>query len=110
MSENDKALAEWAENPGAWGDPKDVLRGAEAAKYGRSVLEAAGVDVTAVERSVGRPRVGGATSPKGVRSPRVNVAISEQTNALLEEVGRRRGVSRSTIVREALDSYLRRTG
>lgn len=107
MSTNDdEALARWAENPFAWGDPAEVLEGDDAATFGRGVLEAAGVDVGAIERSVGRPRVGGSTGPKGVRSPRVNVAISDTADQLLNQLGRRRGMSRSELVREALDSYL----
>ena len=104
---DDEALARWAEDPSAWGEPADVLTGDAAAAFGRSLLESAGVDVEAVERSVGRPRVGGSHAPKGVRSPRVNVAISDKTDELLHQLGRRRGVSRSDLVREALDTYLR---
>jgi hypothetical protein len=104
---DDEALARWAEDPSAWGDPAEVLTGEAAAAYGRGLLESAGIDVAAVERSVGRPRIGGAHAPKGVRSPRVNVAISDQTDELLDQLGKRRGVSRSVLVREALDTYLR---
>jgi hypothetical protein len=102
---NDKAqaAAAFAANPAAWGAPAQTLTGAEAAAFGRSVLEAAGVDVAAVERSVGRPRVGG-PGRKGERSPRVNAAI---TDAQYAELKRREaeGQNRSAIVREALDRY-----
>ncbi|MCL2091382.1 MAG: ribbon-helix-helix domain-containing protein [Micrococcales bacterium] len=106
-SDRDEALARWAADPSAWDAPKDVLTGTAAAAYGRDVLTAAGVDVPAVERAVGRPRVDGGTGTAGVRSPRVNVAISPETDALLAEAGRRQGLSRSALVRQALDAYLR---
>lgn len=100
-------LAEWAEN--AELKPRQVRRGDDAAAAGRALLEAAGVDVEQVERNVGgRPRLG--DGPRGTRSPRLNVAISENLDLLLDELERQRGVSRSAIVREALDSYLRNAG
>ena len=101
------SLVEWAEN--AELKPRRVRRGNDAAAAGRALLEAAGVDVEQVERNVGgRPRLGG--GPKGTRSPRLNVAISEDLDLLLDELERQRGVSRSTLVREALDRYLRDAG
>lgn len=106
---DDAALAKWAEDPARWAAPKGVLRGADAAAYGRGVLKAAGVDIAAVERAVGRPRVGPRDSaPKGVRSPRVNVSISLTQDQLLDQLARDRGRSRSDLVREALDTYLSR--
>jgi hypothetical protein len=102
----DKDLAKWAENPTTWTAPQGVLNGAAAAAHGRSVLEAAGVDLAAVERAVGRPRVGRRESaPKGVRSPRVNVAISITQDQLLAQLAKDRGQSVSELVREALDTY-----
>jgi hypothetical protein len=104
---DDAALAKWAEDPTTWSAPEGVLRGDAAAAYGRSVLEAAGVDVAAVERAAGRPRVGRRDSaPKGIRSPRVNVSISQTQDQLLDQLARDRGQSRSELVREALDTYL----
>ncbi len=104
---DDAALATWAEDPATWTEPKGVLRGDAAAAYGRSVLEAAGVDLAAVERAAGRPRVGRRDSaPKGVRSPRVHVAISLTQDQLLDQLAHDRGQSRSELVREALDTYL----
>jgi len=103
------ALYEFAANPGKWGNPEFVLTGQAAADYGRSLLETAGADVAAVERRVGRPRVDRAeTAPAGVRSPRVNVAITQRQEHLLDQHAARRGVSRSELVREAIDDYLRR--
>lgn len=108
---DDTVLAKWAEDPATWTAPKGVLRGDEAAAYGRGVLEAAGVDVAAVERAVGRPRVGRHESaPKGVRSPRVTVAISLTQDQLLDQLAHARGRSRSELVREALDNYLSHAG
>jgi Ribbon-helix-helix protein, copG family len=107
MRNDDAALAKWAEDPTTWNTPEGVLRGDAAAAYGRSVLEAAGVDVVSVERAAGRPRVGRRDSaPKGIRSPRVNVSISQTQDQLLDQLVRDRGRSRSELVREALDTYL----
>jgi hypothetical protein len=104
---DDAALATWAQDPTAWSAPQGVLRGQAAAAYGRGVLEAAGVDLAAVERAVGRPRVGRRDSaPKGVRSPRVNVAISLTQDQLLDQLAHDSGRSRSELVREALDTFL----
>jgi hypothetical protein len=104
---DDAALAKWAEDPATWTAPKGVLRGDAAAAYGRSVLEDAGVDIAAVDRAAGRPRVGRLESAaKGVRSPRVNVSISQTQNQLLDQLALDRGRSRSELVREAIDSYL----
>ena len=104
-------LDEFAEHPEAWAQPERTLRGKAAADFGWQVLESAGVDVVGIERSVGRPRIGGTSSaPKGVRSPRVNVAISAHTDELLNQLEQRRGVSRSELVREALDHYLQAAG
>jgi len=69
-----------------------VLTGEAAAAYRRGLLESAGI-VEVVERSVGRPRIGGSYAPKGVRSPRGNMAISDQIDELLDQLGKRRGVS-----------------
>jgi hypothetical protein len=106
---DDAALAKWAEDPTKWTAPERVLRGDAAAAYGRSVLEAAGVDIAAVERAVGRPRVGRLDkAPKGSRSPRVNVSISLTQDQLLDKLVHDQGRSRSELVREALDTYLSR--
>ncbi len=106
---NDAALAKWAEDPTTWTAPERILRGDAAAAYGRGVLEAAGVDIAAVERAAGRPRVGRRDkAPKGTRSPRVNVSISLTQDQLLDKLVHDRGRSRSDLVREALDSYLSR--
>jgi hypothetical protein len=107
---DDTVVATWAEDPATWTAPKGVVRGDEAAAYGRGVLEAAGVDIAAVERAVGR-RVGRHESaPQGVRSPRVNVAISLTQDRLLDQLAQARGRSRSDLVREALDHYLSHAG
>jgi hypothetical protein len=113
MSEStvrDDELAAFAAAPESWGEPRGTLTGPDAAAFGRGLLEAAGVDVVAVERSVGRPRVGGGTGRRGQRSPRVNVTVSEVLDAMIDaELARRHdGSTRSDIVREALDDYLTR--
>jgi hypothetical protein len=65
------ALAQWAEagefDPAFAGD--QALHGSAAAAAGRALLEAAGIDVSAVERAVGgRPRLDPA-GHRGARSP-----------------------------------------
>jgi len=69
------------------------------------ILEAAGVDVEAVERRVGRPRIGGHALPKGEWSARLNVAITDAQAVNINKLTRD-GRTRSDIVREALDHYL----
>lgn len=83
--------------------------GADAATHGRSLLEAAGVDVAAVERRVGRPRIGGKPGRKGERSARVNVAVTDAQAAIIDRLAGQ-GRTRSDIVREALDEYLAARG
>lgn len=108
---HEDALAAFAEDFSKWAAPKRTLRGNEAAAFGRNMLAAAGVDIDALERRVGRPRVGRKESAsKGVRSPRVNVAISMHTDEQLTQLGIRRGVSRSELVRQALEEYLSHAG
>lgn len=101
----DREPAEFAATPEAWGEPQGRLTGAEAAAHGRALLEDAGVDVAAVERRVGRPRVGGNPGPKGQRSVRVNVAVTDAQAAIIDQLTGE-GRTRSDIVREALDEYL----
>ncbi len=101
----EREAAELAAAPEAWGEPQGRLTGADAAFHGRALLEAAGVDVPGVELRVGRPRVGGNPGPKGQRSVRVNVAITDAQAATLNRLTRE-GRTRSDIVREALDDYL----
>lgn len=102
------ALAQWAED-GEF-DPNfaggQALHGAAAAAAGRALLEAAGVDLDVVERAVGgRPRLD-PTTPRGARSPRVNVAIPESMDNRLQAAAKARGVRTSVLVREALARYL----
>jgi hypothetical protein len=97
--------ARFAADPESWGSPTGRLTGADAAARGRGLLEAAGVDVAAVERRVGRPRVGGTTGRKGERSARVNVAVTDAQVAIIDRLAGQ-GRTRSDIVREALDEYL----
>ena len=97
-------LAQWAE-AGEF-DPNFAsgmaLHGAAAAAAGRAMLEAAGVDVDAVERAVGgRPQLDPA-APRGAPSPRVNVAIPETMDEVLKAKAKARGVRTSVLVREAL--------
>lgn len=88
--------------------PSQVLRGAAAAAHGRATLEAAGIDVDALERrsGPGRPSVSRALAP-GQRSPRVNVAVSMETDQRIKDLAEQTGISRSELVREALDRGLR---
>ena len=88
--------------------PSQVLRGAAAAALGRATLEAAGIDVEALERrsGPGRPSVSRALAP-GQRSPRVNVAVSMETDQRIKDLAEQTGISRSELVREALDRGLR---
>ncbi|MCL2463928.1 MAG: hypothetical protein FWF28_02505 [Micrococcales bacterium] len=102
--QQDAALAAWAE-AGQF-HPRRAVTGARAAADGRAFLEAAEVDLVDLERRVGgRPRLGGATGPKGQRSPRVNVAITPSQEAALNALASR-GIKRSDAVRHALDLYL----
>lgn len=106
MSGNrDQQAVEFAAAPQAWRQPQGRLVGAAAAAHGRATLEAAGVDVDAVERRVGRPRIGAGSRSKGERSARVNVAITDTQEAIINQLARE-GRTRSDIVREALDQYL----
>lgn len=100
-----RQATELAAAPEAWGDPQGLRTGPDAASHGRALLEAAGVDVGQVERRVGRPSIGGVARPKGQRSVRVNVAITDSQAATLNRLTRE-GRTRSDIVRAALDEYL----
>ncbi|MGC4176095.1 ribbon-helix-helix domain-containing protein [Demequina sp.] len=95
-------------DPLSWSPPAQTLSGEDAAAYGRSVLESAGVDVEELNRRVGRPRVGGARGRHGERSPRVNIAVTKLQYDALLEIEESEGRSRSEIVREALEEYLER--
>ncbi len=101
----EKHAARFAACSDAWGEPEGIRTGADAAAHGRALLEDAGVDVTAVERRVGRPRIGGKTGRKGERSARVNVAVTDAQAAIIDRLTGQ-GRTRSDIVREALDEYL----
>ena len=101
----DNEAARFAAEPESWGEPQGRRTGADAAAHGCSLLEAAGVDVAAVERRVGRPRIGGKTGRKGERSARVNVAVTDAQAAIIDRLAGQ-GRTRSDIVREALDEYL----
>ncbi|ACZ20499.1 Ribbon-helix-helix protein, copG family [Sanguibacter keddieii DSM 10542] len=104
-SETDRQLAQWAES--GLTKPRRAVTGPQAGAEARAMLETAGVDVAAVERRVGRPRLDGSPpKPHGQRSPRVNVAVSDQTNQAIESARLKLGVSRSDFVRKALDSYI----
>lgn len=101
----DRELAQWAEV--GITKPRRAVTGQQAAEEARAMLAAAGVDIAAVERRVGRPRLDGTPpSARGHRSPRVNVAVSETTDAAIEARRLELGVSRSDLVRQAIDLYL----
>jgi|GEM_PF-874054 len=95
----------YAADPTAWGNPIGTLTGADAAQHGRAALEAAGVDVGAVERAAGRPRLDGQAGTKGQRSPRINVSITPSQDAAIRRI-EATGQSRSEIVRSAVEEYL----
>ncbi|GMA37782.1 hypothetical protein [Demequina litorisediminis] len=104
-TDRDAALDAFAADPTKWGQSRGTLTGADAAAHGRALLESAGVDVEAIERSAGRPRLDRATNKPGQRSPRVNVAVTDaQDRALARLVGP--GRKKSDIVRDAIDEYL----
>lgn len=52
---NETELQAFAADPTRWGKPKRVLTGAAAAAAARADLEAAGFDVDAFDRRMGRP-------------------------------------------------------
>ncbi len=86
-----------------------ILRGADAAAAGRAALEAAGVDLDALEARIakgGRPRLDGAPTGVGERAPRVNVSIPSTIEDLLIERIATTGRSKSELVRDALEAYL----
>ena len=102
---NEAELQAFAADPTKWGKPKRVLTGTAAAAHGRAVLEAAGVDLDALEeRRRGRPRLGGGET--GTRSPRVNASIPVEMDLQLRAVEASTGKDRSELVREALRRYL----
>ena len=101
----DKETAPFAAEPEAWREPQGRVTGEAAASHGRALLEAAGVDVAAVERRVGRPRIDGKPGRKGERSARLNVAVTAAQAAIIDRLAGD-GRTRSDIVREALDEYL----
>ncbi len=104
-----EALARWAE--GGEFHPRRTVTGAQAAQDGRALLEAAGVDVAALDRRVGgRPRLGGEPGVKGERSPRVNASVDITTDREIERVRRAQGITRSDLVRAALADYLHKAG
>lgn len=108
MSTTDNhGLERWAD--GGHFRPRAGVVGPQASADGRALLEAAGVDLEALERRVGgRPRVGGGAGAKGVRSPRVNAAVDPGTDREIERVRRDQGITRSDLVRAALADYLSR--
>ncbi|MEV7973997.1 ribbon-helix-helix domain-containing protein [Cellulomonas sp. NPDC089187] len=104
-----QALTDWAEA----GDfqPRRAVTGDHAAADGSALLAAAGIDLNELERRVGgRPRLGGHPGVKGERSPRVNVAVDDQTDLDIERVRAARGMTRSALVRAALRDYLGKAG
>jgi hypothetical protein len=101
----DAEAVRFAAEPQAWGEPQGRLTGADAAAHGQALLEDAGVDVAAVERRVGRPRIGGTAGRKGERSARVNVAVTDAQAEIIDRLAGK-GRTRSDVVREALDEYL----
>lgn len=110
-----KALPEGVD-PTEWADqimhttkPTRTLHGADAAASGRAALEAAGVDLDALEARVakgGRPRLDGRLPGVGERAPRVNVSIPPTLEQLLNQRLSSTGQTKSELVRDALEAYL----
>ena len=89
--------------------PTRTLHGADAAASGRAALEAAGVDLDALEARVakgGRPRLDGRLPGVGERAPRINVSIPAPIEQMLEQRVSATGQTRSEVVRDALEAYL----
>ena len=107
-SEAERDAQAFVDAPGSWSRPAAVLAGAEAAAYGRTMLEDAGVDLEALARRVGRPHLGAPGTP-GKRSPRVNVALTPELARQLDLLATE-GRTRSDIVRDALVTYLAAQG
>lgn len=104
----DAELQDFAADPTQWGKPDETQTGADAAAAARADLEAAGFDVDAFDRRMGRPRLG--PGDKGTRSPRVNVSISPELDARIEAAHRRTGKKRSALVREVLERSFPKAG
>ena len=89
--------------------PTRTLYGADAAASGRAALEAAGLDIAALEQRIakgGRPRLDGHLTGVGERAPRVNVSIPPTIEQLLNQRISATGQSKSEVVRDALEAYL----
>lgn len=101
------ALEEWAEA----GDFSDVevtrtLRGAEARAAGRAMVEAAGVDVAALERArIGRPPLDDTVEP-GTTSPVWHVRAPRPLDAAARLRADAEGRDLSSLVRDAVQAYL----
>lgn len=91
------ALARWAEAEMEPEDAATVLTGEDAIRDARATLARAGV---------GRPKLA-ASAPKGERSPRRQVRMSQEMSDAIDALADARGESPSDIMREALTSYLR---
>src|SRR5680860_381075 len=79
-------------------EPTRTLYGADAAASGRAALEAAGVDIAALEERIakgGRPRLDGRPPGAGDRAPRVNVSIPSTIEQLLNQRASATGQSKS---------------
>ena len=75
-------------------------------KKGRRITEARAqrlAEQALVKAGVGRPSL---TAP-GARSPEVKARVPADLKARLEREAKRRGASSSTLIRDALDRYLR---
>jgi hypothetical protein len=104
----DAELQEFAADPTQWGEPEEILTGADAAAAAQADLEAAGFDVDAFDQRMGRPRLG--PGEPGTRSPRVNVSISPELDARIEAAHLRTGKKRSALVREVLERSFPKAG
>lgn len=89
--------------------PGTQLQGPKAAEAGRRLLmEATGASTPeeTAQVALGRPRVGEARSTTHVWK----VRAPEQLDALVTDLAARRGIKRSTLIRDAVAEYVRAHG
>jgi hypothetical protein len=98
-TQRDTDMVAWAKA----GDfnPRTRLTAAEAADSNRAMLEAAGVDVESLERSVGRPRI-------NPRDATVSITFRAPTNLdhAAKTLAKKQGRERSDLIRDALTEYV----
>lgn len=100
-------LEAWAEAGDFAPVPRESgLHGEAAREAGRAMMEAAGVDVEALERSrVGRPSLSPGAKP-GSTSPMWHLRAPEDLNAAARARAEAEGRDLSSLVRDAVQAYL----